>query len=723
VALLLLLFVLPAASRDPLVEKARSLLVEVPVHVTIDGEPLRGLTIDNFEIYDRGKLQEINSLDVLDLSLLAGGEADALAPHVSLAARRHFLLLFDLTHSKQRSLARARDAVGEWVGSALHPWDLVAVATYSGRTGARLLLNFTSDREQIRLAVDTMGLPEFLDIGEDPLALEIGAPGQITLEADGKAVGADKNASAGEQRAMDALEAIFYASYDPLQRQGLRQRVTDLTLSFTQLVQMVRGVRGRKHVVYLSEGIDSSLLFADQVRGEVERLNTASEFGQYHTIESSRRFGSAQAQRRILDMVDAFHEADTTIQAINIGEIADPNGTGGLSSRGTDSLFFMANETGGELYNNFSSAREPMQRLLQKTSVTYLLTFRPGKLKPDGKFHKLKVKLKGDVPGKARVSHRSGYFAPQPYGDQTEADHRMEAANLIMSGHDGGGMAASVLAAAFPGAGGAKAYVPVLIELDGTGLALTSGRSPLELEIYTYAIDRDGRIEDYFTQTLDVDTRTFGSQLQRTGLKFYGDLELGPGDYSLRVLVRDRQDGEYASRAVVLHVPRFDAAGPEVSPPLFPEAPGKWLLARETVAEGAPEPPFPFRLGDKVYLPAARPVLESRGESNVCLVVHHLGDGPVALEAQVLDAAGTVAREPRINLWERVENATEDQDVLVASFDPDGLAAGDYLLSVTVSNQATGASRTNSIPFTVVQRERATEMPRPIKTSFDSSAR
>ena len=53
---------------------------------------------------------------------------------------------------------------------------------------------------------------------------------------------------------------------------------------------------------------------------------------------------------------------------------------------------------GGELYDNFNNLGEAMGQMLDRTSVTYLLAFQPKNLKFDGKYRKLKIKLKGTGP-------------------------------------------------------------------------------------------------------------------------------------------------------------------------------------------------------------------------------------------------------------------------------------------------------------------------------------
>ena len=75
----------------------------------------------------------------------------------ALLARRQFLLLFDLSFSSVSGLIRSREAATEFVETRLAPIDLAGVATDSLTAGVRLLLGFTSDKAQVRRAVETLG--------------------------------------------------------------------------------------------------------------------------------------------------------------------------------------------------------------------------------------------------------------------------------------------------------------------------------------------------------------------------------------------------------------------------------------------------------------------------------------------------------------------------------------------------------------------------------------
>ena len=707
---------LTAAAEDKpgqeLVERSESILVEVPVHVTLRGDAVRGLTIENFEIFDRGQRQEITGLAVADLSVTMAGAMPEVPAELAQAARRHFLLLFDLSFSSASSIRRSQVVIKDWVRTNLHPWDLVGVGIYSARTGAEVILNFTSDREQLELAIGSLGFPHFVDRGLDPLALEIGValqnPQALDPEDPGIRAGGGSTERV-EDDATSAMREIYYTVQEPVQQQGERHQVLALTRSIKALAEHVGAVRGRKHVVYLSEGFDASLAFPEDDPDENIRMNQAFDAGgAIWRIDSSKRFGNASAQNGINNMLDSLRRADCAIQAIQIGASA---GRETLASARSDSLFLMADGTGGELYRDFNDLGDVMSSLIEKTSVTYLLTFRPSDMANEGKYHKLKVKLKG-LDKRMTVAHRPGYYEPKPGEKLTSEQLRMQAADRIMEGHDGGGtLASSMLASAF--LDGDLAYVPVLIEIDGSSLPSKVPDGQMEFEIFLYAVAEDGAIADFFTQRLRLDLATFGDKLAESGVKMFGDLSLAAGQYSLRLLVREGRFGLYSTRATNLRIPSFSGNQPTVLPPFFPEPRGKWLLARENTGSGAPpDRPYPFMQRDEPYLPSAFPTLPSHSEAEVYLVVYDLGEGPVSIHTEVVDMLGAYHEQTRLRLLERTDNKTVpgDQEVLIGRFHPHGLPAGQYTLLVTVTNDRTGGAQTNSIPIRVIEQARQSDI-------------
>ena len=100
---------------------------------------------------------------------------------------------------------------------------------------------------------------------------------------------------------------------------------------------------------------------------------------------------------------------------VDIGGLRTTSESAGGRPRtgGQEALFYIANETGGELFKDTNNLGSQLQSVLERTSVTYLLTFERSDLKLDGSYHKLRVKAK--LPSGARLSHRVGYYEPRPF--------------------------------------------------------------------------------------------------------------------------------------------------------------------------------------------------------------------------------------------------------------------------------------------------------------------
>lgn len=684
----------PALAADPTPrfsgERTDVVAVEIPVQVTRDGQPVRGLTAADFEVFDGRKKQEITGFEVVDLTVPVAADA----PVIPLAgsARRHFLMLFDLSNSEPKSILKAREAAKKVV-TKLATSDLVAVSTYTASKGPQLTLGFTTDRKQVNRAIDTLGRPELIDRSGDPLNL-------VIESATGSGpTGSTVNGPGGRGAEAFLEEAIEDADRNKATDRRLQtQRLTAYTRSLADLSKLMGNVSGRKYVVLLSEGFDSSLLVGTADAEETAKINSSVESGEIWNVDNDARFGSTQSGNDLEKMVEEFRRADCVIQAVDIGGLRE---AGAKRANGQDGLFAMAQQTGGELYRNFNDLSDAMGKMLERTSVTYLLSFQP-EVKRDGTYRKVKVELK-NAPRGTKISARSGYYAPKPF-DQIDPTSRMlDAAESIMGGKEGGTLASSVLAAPFRGTGG-KAYVPVLIEVDGPSLLAGTEGNVLPTEIYAYALAQDGTIGDYFGQTLGLDLAKVKGPLSQSGLKYFGHLELPPGSYSLRVLVRNGRTGVSGLRIVPIEVPAVGEGGKvAIGPPLFPEAQGKWMIVREQPRGEQKNAAYPFMARQQAYVPAAQPVLAAGQDAAMSLVAWNLPTGDVRLGVKVLGADGKVVPGGEVKLIGREPGIAGAADVLLASFKPTGLKPGGYQLEVQVTG-ADGAAPVNATSIAVSVR-------------------
>lgn len=652
-------------------------VVEVPVQVSSSGDPLRGLTRNDFELFDGRRQVEITGFDVVDLSTLEGKPTEEPVPA---AARRHFLLLFDLFFTTPDSVGRAQQAAADLVLTELHPTDLVALAVYDTRP--RLVLGFTSDRSQIRQAIRSLGKIETGEAIRDPLGLVVGdlSGNQPTNSDLGAAAGA---------AAVDADSMLSQALRELQNLQGAAERgraashVAALTAGMGELAAWMHSVEGRKHVVFLSEGFDSSILVGQQgmtgrEQAEILERQDAVTSGRSWEVDNEVLFGSSSAQNTMNRMLSLFREANCTIQAVDVsGEVQ----TEGQSNRA--SLFMMANDTDGEMFANFGNLGDAMSEVLERTSVTYLLAFQPKNLKYDGKFNRLRVRIK-DAPRGTRVVHRPGYYAPKPYAETNAFERAMSSAQQVMGGVEAGEIDATVLAAGFAADSG-KAYAPVLIEARGEDVIGGLQQGTVPLQVYAYALDEHGIVRDFFVRAMGLDLAQAGPALRQSGLKYWGHFDLDPGRYSVRVLIRNDATGHRALTTSALDVPGEAAT---LQPPLFPEQPGKWVLVREEESEQRKDVAFPFLRSGEPFIPAARPEVTAGGETPISLVGTGLGAGPVSVRTQVFRGDGEqVADGGEIVLAPGAQagpGLSQLSGVFVAG---KKLPAGDYILSVVVTDR------------------------------------
>jgi hypothetical protein len=344
-----------------------------------------------------------------------------------------------------------------------------------------------------------------------------------------------------------------------------------------------------------------------------------------------------------------------------------------------------------------------MQDVLKRTSVTYVLAFQPDSLKWDGQYRRLRVELKNQPRG-TRVVARPGYYAPKPYTAQNPMEKMMDAATQLVSGEESGTVKMSVLAAPFK-VSGDKAYVPVVLEVDGPSLLANTQGTAVPAEIYIYAMDEGGAVHDFVAQTLGLDIAKAGAQLRQGGLKFFGHVDLYPGDYSIRAMVRNGATGAMSVRVVPVRVPAFAEAGPFLLPPFFPEAPGKWLMAREAPREGASQNvDYPFMQDKQPYIPASKPVLAPGQEVPLSLVAYNLPQGDVKAQAKVLSLDGKELGAGDLKLLGAEPGSPAR---LKASFKPPALQPGDYRLRVTLVDPS-GGSHTSTTAFSVAGGGKAT---------------
>lgn len=713
----------PLLAQGTFGERVSVTVVEVPVQVLRNGEPVDGLKAADFEVYDDGKPRELSGFEVVDVGE-PGDEPDAQVSAAGPAARRNLLLLFDLGFSGVRDLGRALGAARELLASQLSPQDRVAIATYDNGLGAQLLVGFTADRALLGEHLDLLAAllsakPKEIEKqrailarrDEAPasspraariarLAERIGSAGALALDGEmptftppvasvaaltdltnGGLLGVD----ADGDRLPEGLSALGAGSPTALTQQAINiaveratiNRVRAFSHSLGDLVTLLGDVDGQRILLLLSNGFPSGAL-------------------------------TAPALAPVLDeLLASFRRSGWSIHAIDLAGVP-PSSAEGTSDGGVgfsaNALLYLAKGTGGAVYENFNRLAAATEQALTRTRLSYRLTFTRDDLPADGKFHRLDVRVKGESG--LTVVHRPGYQAPKPAAEQSELEKRLAKTEEVLGPAEGGELALSVVAAPLPA--DPRGRIPLWLEVPGASLpdslASAPGAAPLRFEVQAYLL-RDGEIvTDLFAQELTLDPARVATDLKAHGLRFYGELKAPPGDYRLRVRVEDLTTARSSVRSVAIRVPDLKEAAPTLSPPFFLDLEGGWVVTRRTSGRETGEShPYPLRLGNREVLPHAAPTF-APGSKHAVLLLLKSGQGQAGLASRVLRADGTVESRAVLTMLDRSAPDADGLSTVLTTLNLGALPAGTYQLEVTLNTTDAKAPCTVTSPFAIQAR-------------------
>ena len=677
-AMLLLATGTPAASPAGPPEFGSAItVVTVPVFATDrKGRAVTGLTIEDFDVTDEGRPVKLVGLREIDAAELLPEQT-----RDSPAARRQFLLLFDLSFSSVNGLVRSRKAALEFV-NRLAPSDLASIATFSANHGVRLLLAFTSDRAQLARAITTLGVLQ-LDRRADPLGLaydlrEVGAAMPDTLPDEaGNAVA-------------DAMRAV-QIRFERTQQAVYRQKVLALFEGLGQLASALEVVQGSKQVVLLSSGFEETTL-GGQSTAQTLADSDAVVRGRLWEVQSENRFGDTQVREEMTRTLRAFSAADAVVHTVDLSGLSArgdaSQGPGEPIRRsGQESLAEIANLSGGRLFKDANDLGQALREISEMSRRYYLLAFEPPATRGAGRFHKLRVRLaqRRDVT----LSHRTGYFERAAEYEHTALSRRFEAAEVVAKGMPESDLAVRVLGVPHRTAAGIAAF-SFVVEVEPRE---TSGAAPLGLEIYAYALDDKGAIEDFIAIASNLDLARVGDKLRGRGLRCRGAFVLPPGRHSLRVLARDAASGRMGSAWLDLTLPAFDSPEVMLFPPLFMDDPAQWVVI-DAPSRGAHPPESPFRVADEAFVPRVRPSLANGRLERVCLLVYDGGrsydpGASFEIKPQLVKNDGGAVRLGRIEVAKTV-SGTDGFRRFVLHVTPADLVAGDYTLRVRLRDPSSG---------------------------------
>ena len=543
--------------------------IEIPVRVVRNGEPLRGLETRDFEVLLDGRPMEIVGFSVLEASRPPGtpdvataaadaeGQAD---PTASVVVRpRHLLVFFDFVFTERGFLRRAIDGVRTMLAEQIHPQDRVAVA-YLSASGAHVLVGFTRDREETGLGIDLVesllfgrgqdvqlaterfrdhlstrqgeaelaflserfGTPAALALGSDLAGVLSGTRGSTNRfeDADAEPVGADPVRDAVIRSSPEQIA-------EEMESQSLSSLIRLLAHEMTRLATVLQDVPGPKEILYVAEGFPSDVIQTFDSRFRAAALR------QMETMHESLIRGGW-----ILHGIDAEGVPSSAVDVTEASPPpAGPSGASSFTRDGFDAqaLFFMANETGGQVVENYNRIDQATERLLELTRVTYLLTVRADGIPADGARREIEVRLL-DAPRGTRIHHRPAYYAPKPAENLDDLERELLQVRRLLGTeqHDGLGLVGH--AGLLQPTAGSEA-IHFVLRLPPERVEPTGNAGIELLQIRVFALDAGGGALSSWSRRIRLDLHEVGERLADGGVWLRGTIEVPDAVHHLRVLV------------------------------------------------------------------------------------------------------------------------------------------------------------------------------------------
>jgi VWFA-related protein len=644
----------PAASPPDVTFKLETSYVDVDAVVTDkDGQVVRGLTKDDFEVFEDGKPQRIDMFTYVDIPLLpqerflAAGRpipSDVKSNAPSVAGRLYVLVLDDIGTTALRS-SYVNKSARQFIERNFAANDLAAIVYTSGRGDAAQ--EFTSDRALLLASIDKFVGRKLLSVTlakadeffhQHMMELEVNADSANDPDNNGKPV--ESGTVRGPMGNPDVTTdpADFERGY----------RAQQVLNALRSVAETLGGVRGRrKALLFFSEGIDYPIydIFGSQAATNV--------------LQSTKDAITAAARSNVsFFTIDPRGLVGMSEEEIELNASADPSR--GFDAHGLiaemrlsqDSLRTLAEETGGLAAVNYRNGAPIFDRIVRTTSTYYLLGYYPPDHPRDGAFHKIEVRVKR--PG-VQVSARKGYASPRGKTQSELAKEKLERQNasrkeagapqtsgelreILNSPLQQSGLTLAVQAAPFRSKP-KEASVALAIEVDGTRLRFQPQQNNTafhdDLEVSFFALDDKGKPHEGTVYNLNLTLRPEAYERVRSqGLRINPRVALPPGRYQVRIGIRESGAGELGSVFYDLDVPNFASDQLSMSGMLLTTERSQSALTAEADKTVPP-----------ALLPGPATTRREFGNRDVLSLFAEIYDNLPAKDGHTLDAVTTLVSE------------------------------------------------------------------------------
>jgi VWFA-related protein len=542
-----------AQKDEPALFTARVNLVPVPVVVRDrQGHAIGTLKQADFQLFDRGKPQYIArfSVEKAGARMIKPIEIEAADPSLKgldskpiEVADGFTALVFDDVHIKFPDLIRSRMAAIKYIQeAAAKKSERFAVFTTSGVTQ----LDFTDDRDQLEQTLGKI-MPRPITGGFNTTCPHMtfyisdrifNKHDAQVLEAVTQDILACRNLTP-DQHDIAQKEAESIAS----QTVHLGDQETRVTLSvIRQLIRRMAAMPGRRSMIVVSPGF----LTLDENNSEkTDILDRA--------IRASVLINTLDARGLYTVNTDVSQQAANAFTQGVLNQMERES-----ASAESDVLAELAAGTGATHFQNNNDLEEGFRRLSAAPEYYYLLAFSPQNLRMDGGFHSLKVSLRGGTKefSGMQLTARKGYYAPTHTENAKETERR-EMEEALFSREEMSDIPVDMHTQFFKtGADSAKLALLIKVDVKKLKFKKVEDRNNDQVTVVCGIFDRNGVYVTGVQKRIDMKLKdeTLEKRLDN-GIIVRNTLDVKPGVYTVRLVVRDSEGAMMSARNGAVEIP------------------------------------------------------------------------------------------------------------------------------------------------------------------------
>ncbi len=544
----------PPKPQDDDIVKVKSNLVNIDVIVKDKkGKIISDLKAEDFTISENGVPQKIEFFD----APLLGSNTIAGSPDPSAAPRNYVSLVLDSQTTDVTNVKQVREGAIKYVRESVTDADAVAILAVT--TGLQMLQPFTQDKAKLIAAIENYGVnSQSKNFEHKDLAGNIESqrdflntaapPGDIMTNAGGAAAA----------RVMVARRVL--AQFIRLRTALSLQQSRPILAALAALAEGQRIIPGKKTLVLFSQGFVTPEVLDWQVQSTIDIANRANVA--IYIIDAAGLRASAPASGAFVPAtplagVSGIAKQEERIRGVG-GETVFDNVRQEGQSREYDILYRISGDTGGRFLKGNNDIGQGLERINQEIQSRYTLAYRSSNQNFDGTFRKVKIEVRRPD---AQLISRSGYYAipPEEIVLLSPAEKKLLASFASIEGSPA--LPLSVSLSQFRSRDGLYT-VPLAIELPPSAVKFErkGEKQSLQLEVLGVLKATPDRVLSRLGGNFDVNlAENDYKQILNNSIFYRQDLQLAPGEYTLDLIVKDKQSGKISARREQFVLPELDS--------------------------------------------------------------------------------------------------------------------------------------------------------------------